>query len=116
MAHTVLYHNPSCSKSRGAKEILEQRAVRFDVVEYLKAPLDKQRLLKIMEMIEEPPTELVRRDKNFKQLGLDMADYETAEAVADLLAEHPELMQRPILVKGDKAVIARPSEKVELLL
>lgn len=116
MTRTVLYHNPSCSKSRGAKEILEQRDVRFEVVEYLKQPLDKQRLVEIMAMIEEPPTELVRRDKNFERLDLDMADYGTAEAVADLLVRHPELMQRPILVKDGKAVIARPSEKVESLL
>jgi arsenate reductase len=55
---------------------------------------------------------MVRNDKNFKELGLETADYVTAEAVVALLLEHPVLMQRPILVKGDNAVIARPSDKV----
>ena len=56
--------------------------------------------------------DMVRNDKNFKELGLDAADYVTAEAVVALLLEHPVLMQRPILVKGKKAVIARPADKV----
>jgi len=59
---------------------------------------------------------MVRKDSHFKELGLDAADYTTAETVLDLLMEHPKLMQRPILVRGDKAVIGRPSELVLDLL
>ena len=60
----------------------------------------------------DPPSELVRKDKRFKQLGLEADAYETAEAVVGVLLEHPELMQRPIVLKGDKAVIGRPPENV----
>ena len=112
----VLYHNPACSKSRGALAILEERAADFDVVEYLKAPLDEAALRRILGMIDEPPAELVRKDAHFRELGLKAADCVSADAVVGLLAEHPKLMQRPVAVRGDRALIARPSEKIEELL
>ena len=58
----------------------------------------------------------MRKDKNFKALGLSEDDYTTRESVVAVLLEHPKLMQRPIVIRGDRAVIARPSEKVEELL
>ena len=114
--HIVLYHNPACSKSRGALAILQERGVEFDVVEYLKAPLDEAALRRVLGMIEDAPAELVRKDANFRELGLKAADYASEDAVVGLLAEHPKLMQRPVVVRGERAVIARPSEKVEDLL
>lgn len=62
------------------------------------------------------PAELVRKDKKFKELGLNADDYVTRVAVVDLLLEHPALMQRPVIVRNRRAVIARPSEKVLELL
>ena len=62
------------------------------------------------------PAELVRKDKKFKELGLNADDYVTREAVVEVLLRHPELMQRPVIIKDQKAVIARPSEKVLELL
>ena len=112
----VLYHNPACSKSRGALAILEAGDTAFDVVEYLKAPLDEAALRRILGMIDEPPAELVRKDANFRELGLKAADYASEDAVVGLLVEHPKLMQRPVAVRGDRALIARPSEKIEELL
>ena len=67
-------------------------------------------------MVEEPPADLVRKDKHFKDLGLNAGDYATEDAVVALLIEHPRLMQRPVVVRGGRAVIARPSAKVETLL
>ena len=67
-------------------------------------------------MIDDPPADLVRKDKNFKDLGLNAGDYTTEDGVIALLLEHPRLMQRPVVVRGDRAVIARPSDKVEALL
>lgn len=67
-------------------------------------------------MLPNEPADLVREDNHFKELGLNIGDYQGAEAVVDLLLEHPKLMQRPVVVRGDKAVIARPSEVVEELL
>lgn len=63
-----------------------------------------------------PPADLVRKDKNFKELGLNEADYQTREQVIAVLLAHPVLMQRPVIIKGARAVLARPSEKVLELL
>jgi arsenate reductase len=93
-------------------EILHDRGVEFDVVEYLKAPLDRAGFERILDAIPDGPDELVRKDKRFTELGLDPGDYTTKAAVTDLLLEHPELMQRPVVFKGDDALICRPSDKV----
>jgi len=108
----VVYHNPSCSKSRGALAILEEQGITSDVVEYLKAPPDRATLERIVDAIPNPPGDLVRKDKRFKDLGLDASDYTTRAAVVKLLLAHPELMERPVVFRGDRAVIARPSELV----
>ena len=85
-------------------------------MQYLKTPLDEDALREILGMVDAAPGALVRKDKYFKDLGLNAADYNTVDAVVKLLAEHPRLMQRPIAVRGGRAVIGRPSEKVEALL
>jgi arsenate reductase len=108
----VVFHNPSCSKSRGALEILAEQGIDTDVVEYLKAPPDRATLERIVDAIPNPPGELVRKDKRFKELGLTAADYTTRDAVVELLLTHPELMERPVVFRGERAVIARPSELV----
>jgi arsenate reductase len=112
MADVLVYHNPVCSKSRGALEILAERGVDADVVEYLKAPPDRAELERIVDAIDAPPGDLVRKDKRFKELGLAASDYVDRGAVVGLLLEHPELMERPVVFRGERAVIARPSERV----
>lgn len=112
MPRRLLYHNPGCSKSRGAVEILRERDVDFDVVEYLKEPLDRATLEQILAWLPDPPSALVRKDRNFAALGLDPDAYQTTDAVVPLLLEHPKLMQRPIFVSGGRAVIGRPPDKV----
>lgn len=112
----VVYHNPACSKCRGALAILRDRHVPFDTVEYLREPLSEAQLKSMLALLDEPPGELVRKDANFRALGLNAADYATADAVAKLLAEHPQLMQRPVVVRGGRAVLARPAERVEAVL
>jgi arsenate reductase len=82
----------------------------------MKNPLDRATFEKILSLIPNPPADLVRKDKNFESLGLDANQYVTKEAVIDLLLQHPVLMQRPVIIKGQQAVIARPSEKVLELL
>jgi arsenate reductase len=116
MKPMTVYHNPSCSKSRGALDILREREIDVDIVEYLQAPPDRAALERIVGAISDPPDALVRKDKRFKELGLDAADYTTKQAVVDLLLEHPELMERPVVFRGERAVIARPSERVLELL
>ena len=82
----------------------------------MKDPLDRQLLEWFIEKLPDPPGELIRKDKNFAALKLDAADYETVDAVIDLLLAHPQLMQRPIFVVGDRAVFGRPPERVLELL
>jgi arsenate reductase (glutaredoxin) len=97
-------------------EILRDRGVEFDVVEYLKTPLSRAELERTIDLIPDPPAELVRKDKRFGELGLSAADYTDKESVVGLLLEHPELMQRPVVFRGDRALICRPSDKVLELL
>ena len=116
MASLVLYHNPGCSKSRGALEIMQAHGADFDVVDYLDSPLDRAALESLLERLPDAPAELVRKDKHFKELGLDADAYTDRDAVIALLLEHPKLMQRPIVSDGRRALIARPSEAVRDLL
>jgi len=85
-------------------------------VEYLKTPLDRAPLERILRWLGPPASELVRKDKHFAALGLQPGDYATVESVIALLLEHPELMQRPVVVAGERAIIARPAERVLELL
>lgn len=96
--------------------MLRARGVEFDIVEYLKTPLHRTALERIVAMLDTPPAELVRKDRRFEGLQLKPADYVSAQDVVALLLKYPELMQRPIVVKGDKAVIARPPERMLPLL
>lgn len=86
------------------------------MIEYLKQPLSRDDLNRFLDLLPNEPADLVRKDKNFKAMGLHAKDYVTREAVLDLLLEHPVLMQRPVIIRGDKAVLARPSDKVNELL
>jgi arsenate reductase len=85
-------------------------------VEYLKIRLDRATLARLLDRLGVPPAELVRKDKRFTELGLNADDTTTTESVIALLLEHPELMQRPIVVAGNRAIIARPAERVTELL
>jgi arsenate reductase len=112
----LVYHNPSCSKSRGALDLLREKSIDVEVVEYLREHPDRAALERILGAISDPPEALVRKDKRFKELGLDASKYTTRESVIELLLEHPELMERPVVFRGERAVIARPSERVLELL
>ena len=110
----VLYHNPDCSKSKALKSALEDRGQSFSVIPYLETPLSRSELLEVIGILTEPPGSMVRKDRRFSELGLDPAHYgdnAKAESVADLLLEHPELMQRPILKGARQAAIGRPLDQ-----
>ncbi len=116
MAEVTIYHNPRCSTSRGALGALDEAGVEHDVVQYLKEPLGRDSLVALLAILEDAPSALVRRDPRFTELGLTASDVETADQVADVLAAHPELMQRPVLVRGDRAIIGRPADRVRALI
>ena len=111
----VIYHNARCSKSRSACEIIAANGVDPVVIDYLKAPPSKDELRGLLKKLGMKPDALVRRGEDvFKELyaGKTLSDEEWLDA----LAAHPILIERPIVVRGDKAVIGRPTEKVQELL
>lgn len=112
MADVTVFHNPNCSTSRAALEQTEAADTDAAVVQYLKEPLDRDQLLDLLAKLEDPAADLVRKDGYFKDQGLVAEDYTTPDAVADLLVAHPRLMQRPVLVRGDRAIIGRPKDRV----
>jgi arsenate reductase len=111
MAVTI-YHNPNCSTSRAALDEAKRLGVEVEEVQYLKTPLDRDQLVDLMGRLEDSPADLVRKDGFFKEKGLDERDYTDVDTVAELLVEHPRLMQRPVLVKDGVAIIGRPKERV----
>lgn len=96
--------------------IANELGVDAEIVLYLKAKPDRATLTWIVEHLEDPVTDLVRRDAHFEKLGLTDADVATADQVIDILEAHPKLMQRPVVVKGDRAIIGRPKDRVRTLL
>jgi arsenate reductase len=112
----TILHNKNCSTSRHAMDAIAEQGVEAEVVDYLKTPLDRAALEELIGKLEDPVAELVRKDSFFKDLGLSADDYTTSEAVIGLLLEHPRLLQRPILIKGDRAIIGRPKDRVATFL
>jgi arsenate reductase len=112
----TIYHNPKCSTSVHAVGVATELGVDADVVQYLKQPLDAGTLRGVMAKLEDPVTDLVRRDANFARLGLADGDVATDEQVVAVLVAHPELLQRPLVVTDDTAIIGRPKDRVRALL
>ena len=96
--------------------IAEELGVDAELVVYQKAPPDRATLEHIVSLLEDPVTDLVRRDAQWKKLGLTDADADTPEQVIALILKHKMLMQRPVVVKGNRAIIGRPKDRVRALL
>jgi arsenate reductase len=96
--------------------IAEELGAEAEIVHYLKTPLDEPTLRAIIAKLEDPVTDLVRRDSLWKKLGLTDADAQTEEQVVGLLLKHKQLLQRPLIVTPEKAIIGRPKERVRTLL
>lgn len=110
-----IYHNPRCRKSRETLAILEGKGLKPEIVSYLESPPSREELKAILKMLGISASELVRKGEqvykdHFKGKTL------TEEEWLDALLQYPKLIERPIVVKGKKAVIGRPPEKVEELL
>jgi arsenate reductase len=116
MADVRIYHNPNCSTSKHAVKVAEDLGVDADIVIYQKTPPDEATLREIIGKLEDPVTDLVRRDALWDKLGLTEADAQTPDQVVALLSEHKMLMQRPLLVTADTAIIGRPKDRVAALL
>ncbi len=96
--------------------IAQDLGVDADIVLYLKQPPDEATLRSIIAKLEDPVTDLVRRDSLWKKLGLTEADAETDDQVVALLLAHKQLLQRPVVVTKKKAIIGRPKDRVSALL
>jgi len=96
--------------------VAEELGVEADIVLYLKTPPDAETLRAIAAKLEDPVTDLVRRDSLWKKLGLTEDDARTEEQVIDLLVRHKQLLQRPVVVTPEKAIVGRPKERVRELL
>lgn len=113
----VIYHNAACSKSRGALDILTEQAVDAVVIDYQATPPSVADLERLQRLLGLPALAMVRTtDALFRELGLAVSDQRDDRGWFELIRRHPLLLQRPIVVIGDRAVIARPSERVREIL
>ncbi|VVM52760.1 putative protein YfgD [Pseudomonas fluorescens] len=116
MTDLTLYHNPRCSKSRGALELLEARGLAPTVVRYLETPLDAAQLKALLGKLGISARQLLRSGEDeYKALNLADASLSEAQLIA-AIAAHPKLMERPILETADKAIIGRPPENIAEIL
>jgi len=113
MTTVTLYHNPRCHTSRTALELLRKRGIEPEIIEYLKTPPTAPEIKRILKMLDIPARELLRL-KEAKAAGLtqDMSE----EAIIAGMAKHPITIERPIAVRGNKAALGRPAEKVLTVL
>lgn len=108
----TIYHNPRCSKSRETLGLLESKGVEPRVVLYLETPPDAAELGRILDKLGMEPRELMRRnEKEYKENGLDDPAL-SRDALIEAMIAHPRLIQRPIVLSGDKAALGRPPESV----
>lgn len=116
MPTITLIHNPKCSKSRAALELLESKKISPQVVQYLDSPLSVSQISDILHKLEIKPVELLRTgEPQFAELDLGAVDKSDSDIIA-AMAKYPNLIERPILIVDDKAVIGRPTEKLNELL
>ena len=97
--------------------VAEEAGVEAEVVLYMKTPPDRETLTHLVSILEDPVEDLVRKDAQFKKLGLDADDYvNNPTAVVELLSQRKALMQRPVVVRGDRAIVGRPKHRIAALL
>lgn len=112
----TIYHNPRCGKSRQTLQLLKERGVEPEVIEYLKTPPNAEELDDILQKLGMQPRELMRKkEAEYKANGLDDAALDRAALIAGMV-NHPILIERPIVIANGKAAIGRPPETVLAIL
>jgi arsenate reductase len=116
MSDYILWHNPRCSKSRAALDLLRARGIEPRLVDYLKTPPHAAEIEAVANALGEPVKTMMRTEEaEYAELGLDERGVSDAALYA-AMAGHPRLIQRPILLHGERAVLGRPPERVLELL
>lgn len=111
MSEIQIWHNPRCSKSRAAMTLLEENGIEADVVKYLEADIDEAMIKELLLKLDIDAIDLMRtKEDKFKELMLDKVGDEGVLIRA--MSRFPKLIERPIIIRGDKAVIGRPAEKI----
>ena len=115
MQDITIWHNPRCSKSRNAMSLLEEKNIDAKVIKYLDETPSVEEIKNILSLLEMSAQELMRKGEDiYKELKLK--DVQDEEALVLAMHENPKLIERPVIVRGNKAVIARPIENLEELL
>ena len=115
MQNIQIWHNAKCSKSRAAMELLENKNIDANVVEYLKQIPTKEQIKDVLKKLRISAKELLRTGEDvYKELNLKQINDE--ETLIDFMVKNPILIERPIIIKGDNAVIARPIENLSELI
>ena len=113
MSDITIYHNPRCSKSRQTKVILDEKALDYQVIEYLDQPPSESELAGILQMLDKAPLQIIRTGEAlFKELGLSKTDDRSDEDWIRIMIDNPKLIVRPIVVNAGKAALGRPPEDV----
>lgn len=110
-----IYHNPACRKSRETLRLITESGARAEVIEYIKTPPTQEELTDIIKKLKIKPEELVRKGEALFKEKFKGTTYSDEEWIK-IMVENPKLIERPIVVKGDKAIIGRPPENVNELL
>jgi arsenate reductase len=111
----VIYHNPKCTKSREALEIIKNSGKEFKIREYLNDPLSEDELKKLLKKLQFSPLQLIRQNESvwkddFKSLNLSEGE------LISIMAKHPKLIERPVVEKDNRAVVGRPLSNIDLIL
>jgi arsenate reductase len=112
----VVYQKPTCTTCRQVHAALEESGVDFEAVDYYVDPIPRAKLIELLRKMGMKPRELLRtREEIYRKMKLGERELSDAEIV-DLMIEHPDLIQRPIVEKGAKAILARPAERLKEIL
>lgn len=108
----VIWHNPRCSKSRQTLALIEDRGIEPTIVRYLEDPPSESELQRVLRLLDLKPRDLMRRNEDvYKELGLDDERLTSRQLIAAMI-EHPKLIERPVVINGDRAAMGRPPEAV----
>lgn len=111
----IIYHNPRCRKSREGLAYIEEKGQKAEVREYLKEPISKSEMQDVLKKLDMQPSELLRKNEQIYKDQYKGKDI-TEDQWIDIMLEHPRLIERPIIVRENKAVVGRPKERIDELL